>query len=600
MAGDAYSGRQPHTLVWQAEPLIRRSPGGSLLTAGLSLDALRAPLPPQGAALRAQAVHKDFRELVDVSQSGGFTARYGPSEEQMHVPGVEMSALLRLPGRQHAFAATLLVPDAFDWDEPLLVAAPSSGSRGVTGAIGDIGAWALPNGHALVLTDKSTGVGAHLLGSNTVYRPDFSSTTAPGDPTTFRLAETPSLAAFRDANPLAVAMKHVHSRENVEADWPYCVLEAIRFALSALKDMQPGRKNTAVKVIAAGVSNGGGAVLRAAEVDEEALIDAVVAAEPNITPPQARTTAGGSIDLPKAGRTMFDYATLMNLYLPAAVLSADLEEMPFAQISAMNSARAAEWSKSLEQLGLLSGSTTQARAQDALSKIVALGFASSSFALLHAMSMMQAWPTICYVYANAYGRFGVEDALLGAQLCFADANLLTLEAGSPRAPLAEEIELLAVRSGGLTPGGGLCTLYSNGSLAQSLEDALALRALFTGSSRDALRVQSGLSEVQASAQNRGIPTLIVHGDSDPLIAPVHSSRAYVEAAKANGQDMRNWRYYDIKGAQHFETLLMDEGVAKHYQPQLPYFFSALDASKAFLTKQTPLPAGNTISRSGDL
>jgi hydroxybutyrate-dimer hydrolase len=423
----------------------------------------------------------------------------------------------------------------------------------------------------------------------------------PSSPTTFRLRQTEALAAYQTANPYAVALKHAHSRENVEADWPQCVLEAIRFALYALKHIQPGSISAAVQVIAAGVSNGGGAVLRAAEADEDGLIHAVVAAEPNITPPQARTAkpkVAGS-DTAHAGRALFDYATLMNLYLPAAILSGELEEIPFAQVTAMNAKRWHEWSRGLGRLGFLDGSTTQARAKDALAKIEATGFAPSSFALLHAMSLMQAWPTIGYAYANAYGRFGVEDALLGAQLCFADADVLTLEAGSPRAPSPSEAERLSVRSGGLTPGGGLCTLYSNGSLAQSLEDALTLRQLYTGSSSDALRVQNGINQITARAQNRGIPTLIVHGDSDPLISPLHSSRAYFDAAKANGQDMRNWRYYNVEGAQHFETLLMDESIAKHYQPQLPYFFAALDAAKAFMTNKTPLPASKTARHTRD-
>lgn len=596
MANNAPISRPPAALIWEAEPISRRGPDDGLLTAGLALADIRAPLPPDGAALRAQAIQKDFRELVDVSATGGFGAEYGPPETQLHVPGVEITALLRLPGREHAFTAKLLVPDAIDWDAPFLIAAPSSGSRGVTGAIGDIGAWALPQGHALVLTDKSTGVGAHLLGPSTVYQPDFTATTRRECPTTFRLEDTDSLAAYSKANPYSVAMKHAHSRENVEADWPQCVLEAIRYALHTLKRMQPERKVGAVKVIAAGVSNGGGAVLRAAEVDQGGLIDAVVAAEPNITPPHAcRAGDGvGGRGTFKAGRTLYDYATLMNLYLPAAVLCGDLEEMPFAQVSALNDEHFSNWSQGLGRLGLLDGATTQQRARDALSKIEAIGFAVSSFPLLHAVSMMQAWPTISYAYANAYGRFGVEEAFLGAQLCFADVDLLTLQAGPPRAPSAQEVEALGVRNAGLTPGGGLCTLYSNGSLGQSLDDAVSLRQLFTRSSPAALRVQEGIAQIAATAQNSGIPTLIVHGDSDPLIAPALSSRAYFDAARATGQDMRNWRYYEVASAQHFETLLMDDSIAKHYQPQLPFFFAALDAGKAYITDKTPLPISKKI------
>ncbi|MEM7569163.1 MAG: 3-hydroxybutyrate oligomer hydrolase family protein [Pseudomonadota bacterium] len=576
MRNEAKSSARPGTLAWELGPAQRES----LLTARLALSDLQAPALPDDTPLGVAAVHKDFRDLVDVSAGGGFTRTYGPPEAALAVPGQEYTALMRLPGRAHAFTVRLLVPDAFDWDAPLLVAAPSSGSRGVTGAIGDIGAWVLPQGHALVLTDKGTGIGAHILASDTAYGPDLAPTNQASDPTTFRLNWTTELQDYSAANPFAAALKHAHSRENVEADWPRHVLEAIRFGLYTLRTQHAQGDDVPIKVFAAGVSNGGGASLRAAEADEDGLIDAVVVAEPNVTPKKAAA---------KQGLPLLDYATQMNLYLPAALLAKSLEDAPFADISALHGERYAHWARDLAQLGLLEGPDTQALAKAALRKIEDIGFSPTSFDLLHAMGMMQAWPTISYTYASAYGRFGVEEAFLGARTVFADANLLTLEAGSARAPTADERARLGATNSGLPPGGGLCLLYANGSMAQSIDDALALRTLTTGTSPEARRVQQGMAEVSAACRNSGIPTLIVHGTSDPLIAPRHSSQAYFRTAAAAGQDMTHWRLYEIPGAQHFETLLMFEDVASRYTPQLPHFFAALTACKAHVFDKQALP-----------
>ncbi|MEM9880556.1 MAG: 3-hydroxybutyrate oligomer hydrolase family protein [Pseudomonadota bacterium] len=581
MAKKAITAAPPGSIVWEADPARYSGPNDGLLTAGLTLGDLRQLSAPNGASPRAKAIHKDFRDLVDISPEGGFTRTYGPAPDALDVAGQAYTALMRLPGRKHAFTVRLLVPDAFDWDAPLLVAAPSSGSRGETGAIGDIGSWVLPRNHALVLTDKGTGVGAHVLSCDTGYGPDLAATQDPNAATKFRLDWTPTLTAFVQDNPHAVALKHAHSTENVEADWPQIVLEAIRYGLHKLRAVQPDC--APIKVIAAGVSNGGGASLRAAEIDEDRLIDAVVVAEPSI--------AIRSKNVPRAcktGRPLLDYATEMNLYVPAALLASSLDAAPYAEVSALHAQRYSQWSKSLADRGLLEGHDTQSRAEAALAKIEQIGFDRSSFDLLHAMAMMQVWPTISYTYANAFGRLSVEDSLLGAQICFCDADVVTLETGTARAPTNSERADLAVMNSGLTPGGGLNTLYANGTIAQSLDDALQLRALVTSSSAAAKKVQQGMGEAMAHGRNSGVPTLIVHGQSDPLIAPCHSSKAYVAAATASGQDMKNWRLYNIPKAQHFETLLTVPEFADTYVALLPYFFAALDTCEAHLFENTPL------------
>src|SRR3546814_11117735 len=110
---------------------------------------------------------------------------------------------------------------------------------------------------------------------------------AAGGAGTYCMLEARDELAFATEAPVAaggVAVKHAQSKDNPEADWGRHVKQAAQFALHALDEAVPDAApftfdNT--RVIAVGISNGGGAVLRAAELDGDWL-DAVVAGGPNV------------------------------------------------------------------------------------------------------------------------------------------------------------------------------------------------------------------------------------------------------------------------------------------------------------------------------
>ncbi|PFU21572.1 hydrogenase, partial [Bacillus cereus] len=84
-----------------------------------------------------------------------------------------------------------------------------------------------------------------------------------GAPADAVLAFTPA-----PASGTGIAYKHAHSQDNPEADWGGHVKQAAEFALATLNAERPQDgpftfDNT--RVIAVGISNAGGAVLRAAE-----------------------------------------------------------------------------------------------------------------------------------------------------------------------------------------------------------------------------------------------------------------------------------------------------------------------------------------------
>ncbi|MEM9740214.1 MAG: 3-hydroxybutyrate oligomer hydrolase family protein [Pseudomonadota bacterium] len=569
-----------------------------MLTGGLGLTGIRDIERHEDPTPRQAAIRKDIRDLVNLSDTD-FIGASTNSQGRLGVEGWEYTALLRLAGLHQPITVKVLVPSDFDTERPTLIVAPSSGSRGATGAIGDIGLWALPAGCALALTDKGTG-GAQILGRSLSFSPDFEPTDNPRAPTNFRLRPTTELQQFSQSTPHAIALKHAHSEENVEAFWPACVLAAGEYASEVLSRqgvIKCGTKDTgALKVIAAGVSNGGGAVLKAMESDTRGLLHAVVAMEPNITPrnrPPLDIIVGDQA-LDASRRTLIDYATAMNLIVPAALLSPTVRDEPFADVNLANDTRLAAWSKRVGRAGVLDGETHVERATDALNKIQGIGFPTKSNALLHAMAAMHIWPAVSHTYICAAGRYPVYRDPVNASVRFAktDPMIQAIEGDGP----ANEstVRYYGALSGGLSPGGGGVTVYQGGDLHPNATDALELRRLATRSDPDSRRIWASVAETLASAETTGRPTVILHGRCDSLISINHSSRAYIAALSASGGDMRHVRYYEHEHGQHFESLLGVPGFASLFEPLLPAVFQALEATRRHLFEGTTLPPSQVI------
>ena len=126
------------------------------------------------------------------------------------------------------------------------------------------------NGCTIAYTDKGTAPGFHDLDSGSVYdlegrRIDAQNTR--NEPV-FRVAPSLDLAAFKREFPHRLAAKHAHSRKNIELNWGRYVLLSIDFAFYCLNEYLGSKHGsfdrTNTKVIATGVSNGGGAAIRAA------------------------------------------------------------------------------------------------------------------------------------------------------------------------------------------------------------------------------------------------------------------------------------------------------------------------------------------------
>lgn len=627
-----------------------------LLTAGLGKTGLGTaaapayadPANPTAMELRRNAIHGNYRGIIDYTANGGYGTLYGPNIDvngdyttgEGLIPGKEYIGVLDDGSGNKKVVFVVQIPSSFNVDKPCIVAGPSSGSRGVYGSISSSAEWALKRGCAVALTDAGKGPGLYDPTDDTVVKIDGTRATRSAAGTLSFFAAQVSDAARNAYNalfPNRVAMKQAHSKVNPEKDWGTDTLSAIRYAFYALNQEYGALHGSEHEVrfvagntlvIAGSVSNGGAAVLRAAEQDADGLIDGVVANEPSAQPSAASgygVSVGGTA-VPTVGKSLIDYFTYANIYQACAAraTSATMAETSFYNymtLTAMN-ARADNRCAALAAKGLVSGATLADQAADALAKMRAYGWEPQHDTMHNAHFGIGNAAIIGMMYTNAPGRFGFEDNLCGMSAAYVDAT------GSPAAPsatqLAQKTQLAAVGNG--TINGTPATIVYNDSVGGAkswavatspstnlqdfaLDAALCQRALVTG--KDAVtgadltansvptaaqsqRVRDGIAEYLLNGNLRGKPTLIAAGRSDALLPVNHASRAYAAFNSSVEGSNSKLRYIEVTNGQHFDTFIPLSGFDTRFVPLHLYFNRAMDAMYAHLTAGTPLPESQVV------
>ena len=606
-----------------------------LATAGLGKTGLAGasptaadPLNPTAAELRKIAIYNNYRALVDVnSPNGGYGTLYGPNVD---VNGNATTNEGKIAGTEYlAFAddgtgmqnVTLMVqiPTTFDRNNPCIVTATSSGSRGVYGAIGTAGEWGLKHGCVVAYADKGTGAGFHELATNTVNTITGvrqSAATAGKNSNFTANVSAGDLATFNAATPNRFAVKHAHSQQNPEKDWGRDTLRAVKFALFQLNEERGDAASAGLHlatftpgntiVIASSASNGAGAALQAAELDTEGLIDGVAVSEPSIQlqPNPALTVTRGATTLVGTGRPLYDYFTTANLYQPCAALSPAAAAGPGAALVA--AALATNRCASLKAKGLLAATDTAGQALESLNILHAAGWQADSD-VLHASLYALATPSIAATYSNTYGRFGVLDNLCGLSFAATDAT------NKPVAIAPATLAVIFGTANGVPPGGGVNIVNnlsvggplrdpvsispSTGLLDYDIDAAICQRNLYTGAGANATRVKTGINEVLRTANLHGKPAIIVHGRNDGLIPVPFTSRPYFGQNKITEGTSSQLTYIEVTNAQHFDTFIDNAAVPGYdslFVPLHYYFVKAMDAMYARLKSNTPLPPSQVV------
>ena len=601
-----------------------------LLTGGLGKSGLAAAAPPNfadpanpaAAELRTRAIYNNYRALVDTTASGGYGTLYGPNVDaagqatngEGKIAGIEYLGYSDDGSGTMNVTLMVQIPSTFNKDAPCIVAAPSSGSRGVYGAIGTAGEWGLKHGCAVAYTDKGTGNGAHDLAGNNVYLINgrmVAASAAGKDATFVAPLSDADRTAFNASFPNRWAFKHAHSQQNPEKDWGKHTLQAIEMAFYVINlEYSPEARDPSnnvvffqvVKpettiVIASSVSNGGGASLAALEQDNAGLIDGLAVAEPQVqlNQPFATIRRGGTTAPPV--KTLYDYFTLANLYQPCAAYAAAAAGSP--ALAFVTAATAANRCQSLADKGLVSGATTADQANDALARLLAAGWEPESTPL-HASLYAFATPAIAVTYANTYGKFSVKDNACGF-------SFAATAAGVPVA-LAQAAAVQMWASGnGIPPTNGV-NIVNNNSVGGPLQDPISIspstgRQDFNLDGAVCLRnllasgnVAAGIDQVKRSGNLRGKPAVIVHGRSDGLVPVNHSSRPYYALNKTVDVTGR-LVYYEVTNAQHFDAFIGNPAFAGYdtrYVPLHRYFIQAMDLVWNNLRSGAPLPPSQVV------
>ncbi|BDU16201.1 3-hydroxybutyrate oligomer hydrolase family protein [Lysobacter auxotrophicus] len=535
-----------------------------LLSGGLGLAGLRAIAPPAfadaehptPAELRRRALWSNWRGIADLAPGGGYGELYGAIAP---APGREFSALATVAGARQPHRVLVQVPDNFDAAKRCVVVTASSGSRGIYGSIAVAGAWGLPKGCAVAYTDKGAGTDYFDLDAGQGMRAD-GTVGARGDDLAFEPATTSATG---------VAFKHAHSQDNPEADWGRHVKQAAQFALQSLDTAFPDAApftfdNT--RVIAVGISNGGGAVLRAAELDGDWL-DAVVAGEPNV--------------FVEGARPLYDYTTQAALLMPCALLH--LQNLPQPPLAAQSVPMWTQRCAALKAAGVIDGADTAAQARSAYEAMKSSGWTDQALRAGALSVGFDLWRAVAVTYASAYGRYGFDEMPCGNRYSALGTDF------TPRPAMAAERAAWWSDASGIPPGAGVHIVEANPTAP--LVTLQCLRDLWTGEGADAARVKQGVAETRAGLPREGLPVVVIHGTDDGLIPPAFSSAPYVRAAQTAGRDVRYWQ---VRNAQHFDAFLGLPDYGARYLPLLPYVYQALDRVSAHLDGHGALPADAVI------
>ncbi|MDR5780191.1 3-hydroxybutyrate oligomer hydrolase family protein [Caballeronia sp. LZ065] len=607
-----------------------------LLTAGLGKTGLASattpsianPASPSAAELRRLAIWSNYRALVDMSANGGYGRFWGPNVD---LNGNDTLGEGKIAGKEYlAFAddgsgtqnVSLLVqvPASFNPDQPCIVTATSSGSRGVYGAISAAGEWGLKRGCAVAYTDKGSGNGAHELASNLVTRIDGTLVNADfaGTSAIFKAnASASAIASFNSAFPNRYAYKHAHSQQNPEKDWGTNTLQAIQFAYWALNDMfgplsgsnhQVRYGKGSITTIAASVSNGGGAALAAAEQDTDGWITAVVVGEPqiNLNLPSQVSVRQGGLPVGSFGRPLADYMTLANLLQPCAALAPAaagapyLTTVPLASATAIRTARCA----SLAAGGLISGATTIAQANSALDQLHQAGYETDSDTLQAPMWDSQAVPAVAVTYADAYMKASVLDNL--CNFSFGTTNAVSGAAGV--APLVSPMLTVFGNGNGVPPTNGINLVYNLGTSGAadhrfatadaSYAGAACLRSLWINGNAT---MAGSVNAIRVNANLRGKPAIIVQGRADALVPINHAGRPYLGANRVAEGNKSQLSLYEITNGQHFDAFLSVAGFDTRFIPVHYYNIQALNLMWNHLKNNAALPPSQvvrTVARGG--
>jgi hydroxybutyrate-dimer hydrolase len=365
-------------------------------------------------------------------------------------------------------------------------------------------------------------------------------------------------------------------------------------------------------VIASSVSNGAGAALLAAEQDTKGLINGIAVGEPQIqmNVPASIVIKRGATTVTGAGKTLYDYFTLANLYEPCAALAPAASTAPAR--FALNVAAATNRCAALAAAGLVTGATTVDQANDALAKMIGNGWEMDSIPFMTSHYLFAVLP-VALTYADAYAKASVSDNLCGYSFGgtpaagipapISAANAAQVFAIGNGVPPTATINIINNNSVGGAAVDASSISPSSGKADYNFDGAKCLRDLLTAQSSAGSTLRASIDAVKGSGNLRGKPAIIVQGRSDTLIPMNHTSRPYYAINKTVDTSSK-LVLYEVTNAQHFDAFignaafttgaLNPNGYDSRLVPLHRYFLQAMDILYANLKSGTAIPPSQVV------
>lgn len=558
-----------------------------------------------------------------INKKTGEGSLFGFKEDQLtplfdgKIPGTEVQAYLN--DNSIRVALLLQVPLDFDPNKPCIIAIPTIDSQGIYNAT-DMqirGLWGLKHNCAVVYNDKGLGNALYDLNKQQGYLIDGSvaKRDIPEKPLIFSNSETlpPKLVTNR------YAVKQLHSQQNPEQKWGQYVINSLEFAFYYLNTMYSkndqvifDKENTIVLVY--GATDGGGAALKAGEIDNNGMIDGIVAVNPQIQIISNQQIPlyiqrGESPEEPLKTKLLIDYTSYGVLYMPCAVLAIKNSELkqsiPYIDKYFFSQNRC----EALKNAKLLDSITIEEQANEALEKLYAYGWSPQMINQLPFYYFTQSI-NLPYKYISQYGRYNVKEHL--CHLSVASINQEILYNMGNVAPLSKTnfALLWADNTGSLPirtqdniiavdlvndddPKGPHQEFYSrsknSANVDYNLAGAICLREKIVED-----RVLNGQKQVFATGNLHGIKTIIVHGQLNIKHLPDYTSRSYAALNSYVEGHSSNLHYMEVENSSYLDSLVPFDNTLLSINY---YGNSAMDWLWSNITKQTSLPDNQIIRTS---
>ncbi|WP_392562070.1 3-hydroxybutyrate oligomer hydrolase family protein [Orbus sturtevantii] len=530
------------------------------------------------------------------------------------VAGTEIQA--RLNNGDEKVDFLLQIPLDFDTKRPCIIAIPTTGSEGVYNAkdIQVRGLWGLNRNCAVVYNDKGLGNLLFDLSNEKNYLANdrILTESAVNKERLFNInLDKKTTEQFNHR----YAIRQLYSQQNPEAKWGEYVLNSIEFAFYEInelfasnRELMFDKNNTLILVY--GESDGGGAALKAGELDKDGVIDGIVAVNPQVQIADNTGSLfiqnGQSNAKPLIVKSLIDYSSYGALYIPCAIaaIKNDLAKNTIPELASFFFAE--NRCLALRKAGLLSQDTINEQAKEALNKLYEYGLSPNMIAQLPYYYATQSinYP---YKYISEYGRYGIADHLCHYSIASIEQNELLNEGTVSGLGEISFALLLAKNNGSLPikldsklivmdlvndddPNGPRREFYSRSkestTIDYNLSGAICLREKIFDK-----RVKDGLSEVLANGNLNNIKTIIVHGQLNIKNLPNYSARAYVALNSLLEGEGSNLTYIEVENASYIDSVPPFDNILL---PIDYYGESAMNWLWNSLTHQALLPESQVI------